>query len=115
MSQTRLYDPATEVTVRGSILEIQHPPSDRAGLGVHLTLQTDAGTLEVHLGPAKFLAAHQVSLNKGDQVEVTGSKIKYQGADALIARELKIGDKTLTLRDSRGIPRWSRGAQGGSL
>ncbi len=115
MGQQRLYDPATEVTVKGSILEIQHPPSDRASLGVHLILKTDAGTVEVHLSPARFLAANQISLSKGDRVEVTGSEIKYRGADALIARELKIGNKTLRLRDSQGVPQWNRGTQGGPL
>ena len=47
-------------------------------------------------------------LAKGDQIEVIGSKIKYQDADALIAREVKKAGKVLTLRHARGFPVWSR-------
>ncbi len=45
----------------------------------------------------------------GDQVEVIGSKVKMDGADAVLAREVKKGGKTLTLRNARGIPAWSKG------
>jgi hypothetical protein len=39
---------------------------------------------------------------------VIGSKVKYQGHDAIIAREVKIGAKVLTLRDCtpQKLPRW---------
>jgi hypothetical protein len=40
---------------------------------------------------------------------VTGSKVKYDGGDALVAREIKKGDKVLTLRDEKGNPAWSMG------
>jgi hypothetical protein len=46
---------------------------------------------------------------EGDQIEVIGSKVKYQGADALVAREVRKGGKALTLRNVQGIPQWSRG------
>jgi hypothetical protein len=35
--------------------------------------------------------------------------VKIEGADALIAREVKKGGKTLTLRDAQGVPAWSGG------
>lgn len=40
----------------------------------------------------------------GDQVEVTGSRIIFEGSDVLIAREIKQVDRLLTLRNSQGIP-----------
>ena len=112
-SQPR-YDQATETNVKGTIVEIRELPPGRGGAGMHLTLKTDKETLDVHLGPASFLARNQIALAKGDEVEVTGSKVKDAGIDALIARELKIGGKTLTLRDSKGIPQWSRSKRGRS-
>lgn len=48
------------------------------------------------------------SFATGDQIEVAGSGIKLKGSDVLIAREIKKGDKLLTLRNSQGIPTWSK-------
>ena len=72
-------------------------------------MKTDQAVVDVHIGPARFLARHAMTLTKGDQIGVTGSKVHFGGKDALLAREIKKGEKTLTLRDSQGIPEWSRG------
>jgi DNA/RNA endonuclease YhcR with UshA esterase domain len=106
------YDPATEVSVKGTVQEVRKQVRSGAWTGIHLTLKTDKETLDVHLGPSSFLLKNQMTFAKGDQIEVTGSKVTLQGADALIAREVKKGDKTLTLRDPRGIPLWSGGRRG---
>ncbi|HYM11388.1 MAG TPA: hypothetical protein VEU62_11685 [Bryobacterales bacterium] len=102
-----MYDPTTEVTVKGTIDDVQQMAHGRRMMGTHVMLKTDAGTLDVHLGPSSFLSKKGFTLAKGDQIEVTGSKVKYSGADALIAREVKKGDKTLTLRDKNGVPEWA--------
>jgi hypothetical protein len=104
------YDTATETTYKGTVEEIrQHDRAGMAGTGTHLIVKSDDKTLDVHLGPTDFLAAQQMSFAKGDQIEVTGSKVKVADAEAIIAREVKKGDKTLTLRDAQGVPKWSRG------
>jgi DNA/RNA endonuclease YhcR with UshA esterase domain len=105
------YNPATEVTVRGTVEEIRQVTGRRGWAGTHLTLKTDGGSLDVHLGPSNFVAAKKFAISKGDQVEVIGSKVQYQGHDALVAREIKKGNHTLTLRNAQGIPEWSRGAR----
>jgi hypothetical protein len=76
--------------------------------GTHLTLKTEAETLDVHVGPSWFLTQNQFSFAKGDQVEVTGSKVKVGTADTLLAREVKKEGKALVLRNPQGIPQWSR-------
>jgi DNA/RNA endonuclease YhcR with UshA esterase domain len=101
------YDPATEVTVTGVVQEVKQVSRPGARGGTHLTLDTDAGALDIHVGPSAFLEKRGFTFAKGDQIEVTGSKVKYEGADAVIAREIKKGDKTLTLRNAQGIPAWS--------
>jgi hypothetical protein len=103
------YDPATEVTVTGTVEEVREIPHGARGPGIHLTLRTDRATYDVHVGPVRFLAEHAIAFAKGDPLRVTGSKVYYGGKDALLAREIKKGEKTVTLRDSRGIPEWSRG------
>lgn len=104
------YDTATVATYKGTVEEIrQHNRAGMAGSGTHLIVKSDGQTLDVHLGPTDFLAAQQMTFAKGDLIEVTGSKVKFGDAEAIIAREVKKGDKTLTLRDAQGVPKWSRG------
>ncbi len=108
-NRARGYDPATEVTVTGKVEEVQQISRNGGWGGTHLTLKTKDETLDVHLGPSAFVADQGFTFAKGDQLEVTGSKTAYAGKGALVARTVKKGDKTLTLRDSSGIPLWSRG------
>ena len=76
--------------------------------GTHLSLKTNDGIIDVHLGPTQFLADQGLTVTAGQKIEVTGSKIKYQNTDALIARTVKLGEKTFELRDEQGYPKWSR-------
>jgi hypothetical protein len=55
------------------------------------------------------LKEKEFNLEKGDQIVVTGATAEVGGSEALIAREVKKGDKTLVLRDAQGIPKWSQG------
>ncbi len=105
------YDPASEVTLTGTIEEVREHPGMRGGTGIHLALRTDQELLEVHLGPAAFLVSQDISLAPGDRVEVKGSRIQYENVDALLAREVKKGEKILTLRNERGQPVWARAGQ----
>ena len=107
--RTPRYDPSTEITVKGTVEDVIQQTGRRGMPGTHLTVKTDNEVLNVLLGPASFLAAQKFEFAKGDQIELTGSKIKIAGADAIVAREVKRGDKTLTLRNAQGIPQWSRG------
>ena len=103
------YDPKTEVTLSGTIEEVKLMPSPgMKGGGTHLVLNTGTETIDVHAGPTWFLKDHNYTFAKGDHIDVTGSKISVGGSDALIAREIKKGSETMTLRDSQGIPAWSR-------
>ena len=105
---TPTYDPKTETTIRGVVQEVKEIPGPSRSTGTHLTVKADDDLYEVHLGPTWYLTKEQYTFAKGDQLEVTGSKVKYQGADAIIAREVKKDGNTWTLRDSQGIPLWSR-------
>lgn len=111
------YDPSTLVTVKGTVQDVQQGTApaghqQMGGMGVHLVLKTDKETETILVGPQGFLTQKNFSFSNGDQIEVTGSKVKYGNTEAIIAREIKKGDKTLTLRNEQGIPLWSgRGRQ----
>jgi len=106
----RNYNPATETTVTGTVEDVTQLTGQRGWGGTHLTLKSDQGEYDVHLGPASYLSAQQFTFAKGDKLEVVGSKTKVGGKDALIARQVTKDGKTLTLRDEQGFPKWSRAA-----
>ena len=107
----RNYDPSTETTLKGTIQEVKQVTGRHGWNGTHLMLKTEAGELDVHVGPSSYVTGQGFTFAKGDQVEVLGSKVKMGGSEALIAREIKKGDKTLVLRNAQGIPAWSGGQQ----
>lgn len=102
------YDTTTEVTLRGTIVEIESHKGRMGWAGTHLVVSFETETLNVHLGPSSYLAQQGFSFAAGEQIEVTGSRTKLEGSDVLIAREVRKEGKVLTLRNSDGIPAWSR-------
>jgi hypothetical protein len=114
------YDPSTVVTIEGTVQEVQEGMmrSGQMGqmhgmshMGTHLLLRTEDATYTVLVGPTRFMREKSFQFAKDDQIEVTGSKVQYNGTQALIAREIKKGGKVLTLRNENGIPEWSMGRQ----
>lgn len=104
--QNRLYNINTVETVTGEVVSLDEQTGKRGFNGIHVTLKTDDGNLSVHLGPEWFIDKQTVKIAKGDQIEVTGSKITYNEKPALIAKLVKRGSETLTLRDDKGYPVW---------
>lgn len=101
------YNLSTEVRLRGMVVDINdHPCPISGGLGSHLILQTQEGTIEVHLAPTKFVKEYQLIFARGDNVEVLGSRVIFQGKDALLAREIVRGEDTFVFRDANGKPVW---------
>jgi len=102
------YDPATEVTLKGTIVDISErvcPVS--GGMGFHFVLKSQDGkTIEVHVTTTKFMKTYDVALNKGDEVEVVGSKVKFEGVETIFAREVTHGNDTFVFRDKTGKPVW---------
>ena len=107
------YNPANETTLKGTIEEVRQVPH-RMMTGIHLVVKTESGTEVVALGPRSFLDQSKFTFAKGDPVEVVGARSDFNGAPIVIAREVKKGDQTLALRDSQGVPKWSRGRRGAS-
>jgi hypothetical protein len=106
----RMYDPSTVETLQGTIVSIDEVPSPSSmAAGVHAMVKTDKETTSVHLGPAWFVNSQDIKLQKGDTVEVRGSRITYEGKPAVIAAEVKKGGVMLKLRETDGTPLWAGG------
>lgn len=111
-SYNRMYNPQTVETLSGEVEKVElFTPRRGMSQGVHLVLKTDKGSIPVHLGPSWYMDKQGVKFEKGDKLEVTGSRVTFNKKPAIIASEIKKGDKTLKLRDETGTPAWSRRAQ----
>jgi hypothetical protein len=108
------YDPKTEVTVKGTIEDVQQQTGKGGWSGTHLILKTDTATFDVHLGPSSYIARQKFTFAKGDTIEVVGSKVMIADKEALLAREITKDGKTLVLRNAQGVPQWSRGQHRGN-
>jgi len=105
---SRMYDPATVFTVTGEVVRVDAiTPLKGMSYGVHLVLKAKGETLSVHLGPAWYVENQDVRIERGDKVEVVGSRITFDGKPAVIAAEVKKGNDVLVLRDKNGFPVWS--------
>jgi hypothetical protein len=104
----RMYNPATVETVSGQVLSVDRmTPMKGMGSGIHLQLKTDKETISVHLGPSWFIERLDAKIEKGDTLEVKGSRVTVAGKPAIIAAEVKKDDAVLKLRDDNGIPVWA--------
>jgi hypothetical protein len=99
------YDKSTEVTVKGTIEDIKLIPGPNEG--IHVMLKTGDQTILVHIAPEKFLKEMDLNLKKGDKLEVTGSKVKTDDGDEILAKSISLdANNTFTLRDEKGAPVW---------
>lgn len=104
----RMYNPATVETVSGTVESVDKiTPMKGMYNGIHLMVKTDKETISVDLGPEWYIERLDTKIEKGDKIEVKGSRVTLSGKPAIIAAEVKKGDSTLVLRDSSGIPAWA--------
>ena len=104
------YDPATETTVKGTVGEVKLVPPTGGKPIAYLVAKTgpdkDKDTVLIFLCPKSFLDDMGASFKAADAVEVTGSKVKHDSTDMILAREVVKGDDVLTLRFKDGKPAW---------
>jgi hypothetical protein len=108
------YDIATEITRRCKVDSIDEVvPGDCRGCdgGIHLRATCDGEACDVHLGPAAYAKDKKFQLVKGDEIDVIGSRVSYDGGTSLIAREVRKGEAVLQLRDEQGLPLWRKGTR----
>lgn len=104
----RMYNPATVETVTGEVTAVDSiTPMRGMGAGIHLMLKTDKETISVHLGPSWFIERLDARIDKGDKIEVKGSRVMVAGKPAIIAAEVKKGNALLKLRNDNGVPVWA--------
>ena len=47
-----------------------------------------------------------MTFKRGDQIEVVGAKVNFEGVETIFAREVRRGNETFVFRDKEGQPVW---------
>ena len=101
------YDLHSETKLKGTVEELKRPPKGSEKEAAHLLVKNGADTVDVYLCPKSFLDDMGMGFNKGDEIALTGSKVKLGEADLILVREVVKGNDTFVLRDEKGSPVWN--------
>lgn len=104
------YDPASETTIKGHVEELKLVPPSGGKPIAYLLTQTgpdkEKDVIQIFLCPKSFLDQMGIAFKADEAVEVKGSKVKQDGADLILAREMVKGGETVTFRFQDGKPAW---------
>lgn len=104
------YDRATETTLKATVEELKLVPPSGAKPVAYLLTKTGPDktkdTVEVFLCPKSFLDELGIAFKADESIEITGSKVKQDGGDLILAREVVKSGETLTFRFQDGKPAW---------
>jgi hypothetical protein len=109
LAQTNVpkYDLKTEAKVKGIVEELTLPAKGSPRQAAHLLVKNGTDMLDVYLCPESFLKEMGFTFSKGDEIALTGSKVKQEAGDLFLAREVVKGTDTLVIRDEKGGPVWN--------
>ena len=101
------YNVQTETKIQGTIQDVRMPATGHEKEVVHLVVKVGNDTINVYLCPKSFLDEMGIEFNRGDEIVLTGSKVKQGDVDLVLARQAQKGQDTLVLRDDKGNPVWN--------
>jgi hypothetical protein len=101
------YDLKTEAKMKGTVEELKLPTKGSEKQAAHLLVKDGTDMFDVYLCPEAFLKDMGFSFSKGDEIALTGSKVKQENGELILAREVVKGTDTLVLRDDKGGPVWN--------
>ena len=104
----QLYANGSVETLSGTIqsVDLVVPPGVKTQ-AVYVSLQTEKGIVPVQLGPEWFVKKLDTRIEKGDRIEVTGSRIVIEGKSLMLAAQIRKGAQTIVFRSGTGVPVWS--------
>jgi len=73
---------------------------------IQLILKDESQTVVVYVCPKPFEEEMGITFAKGEQISFTGSKVKGEESEVILAREIVKGTDTWTFRDAKGSPVW---------
>ena len=100
------YDLQTEMKTKGVIDEMNLLSVGTRKDFTELIIKSGDDKVHIYVCPKPFQEEMGISFSKGDQIAITGSKVKQNASDVILARELVNGTDTLLFRDAKGSPLW---------
>jgi hypothetical protein len=97
------YDSSKEVTVAGTVSKVLAQASRGTVPGAHLLLTTSSGSLDVSLGTFALRGEGALSVEPGQQVQVTGVPKTFRGGLFFLARTVTVGTQLYAIRNEHGI------------
>ena len=101
------YDVHTETKMKVTVEEVKLPPKGSGKEVAYLLVKSGTDSVDVYLCPRSFFDDMGMNFSKGDEVTLTGSKVKHGEADLILARKVVRGNDTFVLRDEKGNPVWN--------
>jgi hypothetical protein len=105
------YDSKTETKTKGVIEEIKTLTVGKRTDYTEAIVKSGDDKIEIYLSPKPFQDEMGINFAKGDEISVTGSRVKQEGdkqepTSVILAREIVKGTDTLMFRDDKGKPVW---------
>lgn len=100
------YDQKTETKTKGVVDDIKVLALGSRKDFVQLVVKSGDDKLPVFVCPKPFQDEMGITFTKGDEILITGSKVKQEELDVILARELVKGTDTLMFRDNKGNAVW---------
>jgi len=100
------YDLHTELKTKGVVDEVNLLSFGTRKDFTELIIKSGEDKVHIYVCPKPFQEEMGITFTKGDEISVTGSKVKQETSDVILARELIRGTDTLMFRDGKGNPVW---------
>jgi hypothetical protein len=101
------YDLQTESKFKVIIEEVKLPPKGSEKEITFLRVKKGDDVIDIYLCPKTFFDDMSMAFAKGDEITLTGSKVKQGETELVLAREVMKGNDTFVLRDEKGGPVWN--------
>lgn len=100
------YDPAREISAKGVIQGFDEfaCPASGGELGTHFNLNTGTNVYQIHVAASRLMHKHDIHFTNGQQVEVTGARVRFRGKQGILAKTITAGEQTFYFRHSDGTP-----------
>jgi hypothetical protein len=107
------YDTGSSINLMVVVTDVKEVAAGNPLYGTHLmvrpeTSKSNSETTDVYLAPDEYLKDFGCHFAKGDRIQVKGSKVKYNGSPAILAKEVRLESTTVYLRDEQGVPYWKK-------
>jgi hypothetical protein len=100
------YDLQTEMKTKGIVDEIKQFTLGTRKDFTELIVKSGEDKVHIYVCPKPFQEEMGITFTKGDEIAVTGSKVKQETSDVILAREMVRGSDRLLFRDDKGNPVW---------